>query len=246
MDKTTIARITSGVVGLGLVALGAWLTSQADGDHAGMLIMAGLAVIGGGLGTSLLPSTLGPKPPSDPGAEARAKRRARRGGPPGPTMMLLALALALTASGCGATLDPVYAGIGQGALDLAVEAEPAIRASRSAAMRAAGDRVHGAGGTLEEARAAVDAEAAAWQCAVDGHRIFSSATSAYVDGLLLAAGTGELDLPTVLRFASHLVDAWRALASCVGSRGGTLPVPSFLDLFPPAWGLLTETTDAAE
>lgn len=70
MSKETITKIISAVAGLCLVGFGGWLILQDEGDHGGMLLMAGLAVIGGGLGTSLLPNAIGSKGPKSGGGGA--------------------------------------------------------------------------------------------------------------------------------------------------------------------------------
>ena len=63
MDRRTMGKIISGVVGLALVGFGGYLVMRDEGEHGGVLLWAGLAVIGGGLGTSLLPSAVGAKKP---------------------------------------------------------------------------------------------------------------------------------------------------------------------------------------
>lgn len=101
MDKTTIGKIITAAVGLGVIACGAWLGAQ-DAEHADTLILAGLAILGG-LGTLALPRLGEPRTPRDEGADERARRRRTRSGtPPLPVLWaLLALALTLTAHGCG-------------------------------------------------------------------------------------------------------------------------------------------------
>lgn len=152
-------------------------------------------------------------------------------------MRVILAVLALLLFGCGASLDPVHAGIATGALELQVESEPLIRGWRVEEMRAAAAEVHDRGGSREEAEHAVAARATAWQCAVDGHRLASTATGAYVDAVLLGGSGVEFSLEVVLRFLGPLVSAYRSLASCVESLGHALPVPAFLELIPPAWGV---------
>lgn len=87
MDKATIGRIISGVIGLALVGFGVYLVAT-EGSHGEALIMAGIA-IAGGLGTAGLPAAFGP------GAAKRESGGPRI--PPGTTLML---ALALAVGGC--------------------------------------------------------------------------------------------------------------------------------------------------
>ncbi len=152
--------------------------------------------------------------------------------------VLLLLTLCLMLAGCGAGVDAVHAGIARGALETQVEFEPVIREARRDAMTAAVDRVHGAGGTREQAEAAVVVVRQHWQCAVDGHRLFGTAVGTYVDALWLdQQGDATFSFATLGPFVRRILDAYRATASCVTSLGFGLPVPSFLDLLPPTWGL---------
>ena len=153
-------------------------------------------------------------------------------------VILALLALLALLVGCGGTAD-IHAGIGRGALGLQVRAEPMIRQWRRDAMTGEADRVHGAGGTREQAEGAVAAMSRRWQCAIEGHRIFGSAVSAYVDAVYLENVTGgDFDISMMLRFLRPVLDAYRAVAACISSLGEfELPVPDFMDLIPPAWGL---------
>lgn len=146
--------------------------------------------------------------------------------------------VALLLVGCSGAAD-IHAGVGRGALGMQVRSEPLIRQWRRDAMTGEADRVHGAGGTREQAEAAVDAMARRWQCAIEGHRIYSSAVSAYVDAVYLEHVTGgDFELSSMLLFLRPVLDAYRATAACVGSLGEfELPVPDFLNLIPPMWGL---------
>lgn len=151
--------------------------------------------------------------------------------------VLLLLALCVGLMGCGG-VSAVHAGIARGGLEASVEFEPVIREARRAALTAQADRVHSAGGTQEQAEAAVGAESVRWRCAIDGHRLFSTAVGAYIDALWLEqVGDGSFELAHLLPFVGRILDAYRATASCVTSLGTELPIPGFLDLLPPAWGL---------
>ena len=151
--------------------------------------------------------------------------------------LLVGLTLIL-ALGCGAGVDAVHAGIAQGALEAQVAFEPVIRGARRDAMTGAVDRVHTAGGTREQAEAAVGVVRQHWQCAVDGHRLFGTAVGTYVDALWLEqVGGGGFDFATLGPFVRRILDAYRATASCVSGLGLELPVPDFLDLLPPTWAL---------
>lgn len=70
MSKETVQKIISAVVGLSLVGFGGWLIMRDEGEHGSMLLLAGLAVIGGGLGTALLPSAMASKDQGGPGSSA--------------------------------------------------------------------------------------------------------------------------------------------------------------------------------
>jgi hypothetical protein len=147
--------------------------------------------------------------------------------------------LALLLLGCGASVDAVHAGIARGVIEAQVAFEPVIREARRDAMTAAADRVHGAGGTREEAEAAIELEGRRWLCAIDGHRIFAAAGATYIDALWLEqVGSGAFELATLAPFLRRILDAYRAIASCTTSLGTELPVPSFLDLLQPSWGLV--------
>lgn len=114
MDKTTIAKIISAAAGLSLVGLGAWLLQTDHGDHGGMLILAGVGLIGGGLGTAFAPR-LGEPRRTTPIEE---QRRARRSGSSGPLAMLVALVISATAattSACGGPPHAAYVGVEQAA-----------------------------------------------------------------------------------------------------------------------------------
>lgn len=204
MDKKAIMRITSGAVGLGLVALGAWLTAQAEGEHAGMLILAGLAVISGGLGTSLLPSSLGPRPPSDPGAEERARRRARRGAPPGSTLTLLALtpllAAALHTTGCGGppraarvAIEQLGRGLNVADEQIAAAVETRGAEARAQVRRELADGTIGGTETNVENRVAIG---------LNRFEALMAPTNAARDATRTARGAAEA--------AERAVDAWQA------------------------------------
>jgi hypothetical protein len=154
-------------------------------------------------------------------------------------VVLFALLVLMLAAACGAGLDSVHAGIARSALEAQVEMEPVIREARRDAMTEAVDRVHGSGGTREQAQVASDAAARAWRCAIDGHRGFGTVVGTYVDALWLEKESGgDYALADFLPFVRRILDAYRATASCVSSLGDfELPVPAFLDLLPPLWGI---------
>lgn len=107
MDKGTILKVTSALVGLALVLFGGWLTLSEEAEHSELLIWAGLGLIGGGLGTAALPSAIPGRPPAPPADGPRS--RPRRGTTP-PLAVLLALALVTgLASGCAQTAGVVGA-----------------------------------------------------------------------------------------------------------------------------------------
>lgn len=62
MSKETIQKIISAVVGLALVGFGGWLLGE-HGEEGWVIVLAGLGVIGGGLGTALMPSVREKGPP---------------------------------------------------------------------------------------------------------------------------------------------------------------------------------------
>ena len=151
--------------------------------------------------------------------------------------LLIGLTLIL-ALGCGAGVDAVHAGIAQGALGAQVAFEPVIREARRDAMTAAVDRVHTAGGTREEAEAAAAAVSQQWKCGIAGHRLYGTAVGTYVDVLWLEQITGGgFDFATLGPFVRRILDTYRTVASCTTSLGLELPVPDFLNLLPPTWGL---------
>lgn len=152
--------------------------------------------------------------------------------------VLLSVLLVALLAGCGASVGEIHAGIARSALETQVELEPMIRGARRDAMTRAADEVHSSGGTREAAQAAVAEVSRLWECGISGHRLFASATSAYVGALWLEqVQGGPFSFESLGRFVRPVLDAYRATASCVTSLGLELPVPNFLNLLPPAWGL---------
>lgn len=194
MDKGTIMKVASAVVGLGLVGFGAWLTASEEAEHSSLLIWAGLGLIGGGLGTAALPSAIpGRRPPP---AEPPLSRTRRGTTPPLPVLLALALVMGL-ASGCGASVYRTHST----AIVTVASLHSVAYAARDAARDAALDAVeaeHPAHG--DERTAALRAEDARWRpsgAALDGMR---AALGVWVEALDAAhrSELGESDLIALL------------------------------------------------
>lgn len=201
MDKATISKIISAVVGLALIGFGGYLVNEGVDTHGDLLIYAGLAVIGGGLGTTLLPSTLGKKTP-----------------PPLPVLFLVALA----SVGCDRSDLRTHAALVIATSGGHEVAGAAIDQARSDAL----DRVeveHPTNGP--ERTAALREEDARWRpagVALDGIRTILGSWSQSLEVALLA-DTGEDVSTAMLPFAARIVVLWDDLSRFAEELGVTIP-----------------------
>ena len=152
-------------------------------------------------------------------------------------LFVLALVLAALFVGCGNEALRVNASVARVMLEVQSTSGPVIRELRVDAGIAAGRRVHANGGTIEAAQRAAVSTAQRWQCAIDGHRLYSSAVGAYIDALVLWQASDDFELADAIPFVRRALDAYRVTASCLLSLGSNvLPeVPSFLRLIPLGW-----------
>lgn len=152
------------------------------------------------------------------------------------TVAVCALSLMCLAA-CGNTALQVNGEIARAMLEVQSSSGPVIRELRvNASIQSARD-VHDSGGNEAAAQAAAENTARSWQCAIDGHGIFATAVSAYVDTLSLWNAGQDFALSSVLPYVMRAVEAYRFLASCMTSLGSdALPeVPAFMNLIPSTW-----------
>lgn len=158
------------------------------------------------------------------------------GGPSMRVAMLLILALTFASMnvGCGANALHTNATIARAMLSVQSTTGPLIREARVADAIAAGLAVRGSGGSEEAAQAAAMERADRWECALDGHRVYSLTVGAYVDALMLWEASGDVAWLDVVPFIESATDAYRVLAACLDSLGSTaLPAePEFILLLP--------------
>lgn len=153
---------------------------------------------------------------------------------------LCAVALLLTV-GCGNEALHINAEIARAMLETQVTTGPVIRELRIASAVNAAQAAHDAGGQESEAQAAAEHAASLWQCALDGHGIYSGAVSAYIDSLTLWAADSEsgstFQLSSLIPFVGRVIEAYTLLASCVTALGSDAlsDAPGFLDLIPSGW-----------
>lgn len=167
--------------------------------------------------------------------ERKSKPPSNPPGPPTPLIGLLVLVLALSA--CGSIVETATP-VARAMHTFQAESGPRLRALRRTAMRAAGARVHDAGGTEGEALEAAAAEGRAWQCALDAHRAFSEVTGAFIDVLFLATvERRDVRLSDALGWFARGIGAYRSLSSCLQSRNVSVfpELPEFMRLLPDTW-----------
>lgn len=244
MTQQTIMKLISAGAGIVLVAFGLALILTDNGEHSDWLLIAGIGLVTGGIATTSLPRLNEPR--KEGGADPKPPRSS--GGAAGP-MLVLALALgASTWSGCGAAWLDAHAPVAQGLQDAQIASEGPIRELRLAAIDRAVRDAHAEGASREEAEAVRVGVERDWQCVVDGHRLYGTLVSTYIEALWLAKttgrepeagnGDGQLDPLDFVPFARRAIDGYRAIASCTGTlEHGDLPVPPALELVPPAWGV---------
>ncbi len=123
-------------------------------------------------------------------------------------------------------------------LEAQAQSGPEIRKLRVEAGIEAGRKVHDAGGPEKEAQAAAATAMGHWQCAINGHSVYSSLVGAYIDALALWASGEEFKVIDALPFMRRALVAYRSLSACLKILGSdVLPgAPSFLSLIPPTWG----------
>lgn len=151
----------------------------------------------------------------------------------------LALVFSIWCVGCGNAALQTNATVARAMLEVQAESGPLVRELRIDAATAAAREVHATGGNEAAAQAAATSAASRWQCAIDTHRIYSTAVGSYIDTLVLWQAGRDFELSDSIPFVARALDAYRALTSCLSSLGSdALPtVPSFLDLIPSAWGV---------
>ena len=147
--------------------------------------------------------------------------------------MFASLALA----GCGSSALKTNAVIARAMLTAQEESSPLIREARIEAVVETVRASHAAGEPESVARQRADEMKVDWECAIDGHRVFSHAVGAYIDALVLVNAGADFQLVDVLPFFVRAVNSYRALASCLATLGAgdVLPVPEFLGLIPTDW-----------
>jgi len=161
--------------------------------------------------------------------------------------LLLAFVLVALAAGCGNSALKMNAGIARAMLEVQATSGPLIRELRVEAGVDAGRRAHDRGEPVEEAQAAARAAAGRWQCAIDGHRLFSLAVGTYIDALVIAQANDAFKFEDVIPFVRRALDTYRALSSCLRSLGSdALPAaPGFLNVIPPGWATTSTATEAS-
>lgn len=150
---------------------------------------------------------------------------------------VFAIVLAAFASGCGNEALRINTSIARAMLEVQAESGPLIRELRVAAGVSAGHSAHARGEPEAVAQIAARAAASRWQCAIDGHRLYSIAVGTYIDTLALWGAGEDFELTDAIPFVIRALDTYRVLASCLLSLGSeVLPaVPAFLDVIPPMW-----------
>lgn len=166
------------------------------------------------------------------------------------TSILLFAILACTAAlslGCGNQALSMNAEVARAMLEVQSSSGPVIRGLRVSAGVEAGRVAHESGATEEQAQAFALRAANRWNCAIDGHRIYSGAVGAYIDALALWNLRADFQLADALPFVSRAIDAYRFVSSCLNELGSdALPeLPSFFDLIPGSWSLNLEAPDAS-
>lgn len=239
MTQQTIMKLITVLAGLALAAGGLTLILTDNEAHSTELLFAGIGLLTGAITTTSLPRL----------NEPRSGDKARSGGGGAGPMLILALAIgASTWSGCGAAWLDTHAPVAQGLQDAQIASEGPVRELRLAAIDRAVRDAHAEGASRQEAeavRARVERE---WQCVVDGHRLYGTLVSTYIEALWLAKttgrepaagnGDGQLDPLDFVPFARRAIDGYRAIASCANTLDhGDLPTPGALELVPPAWGV---------
>lgn len=154
-------------------------------------------------------------------------------------MFVACLVFAAIMAGCGNQALKANASVARAMLEVQVTSSPIIRDLRSEAGTKAGRAVFDAGGEEPEALTAASEELEGWQCAVDGHRIYSSAVGAYISALALWSAGERFELADALPFLTRALAAYRSLWSCLKSHDvDALPeVPGFLSIIPITWGV---------
>ncbi|MCH8084648.1 MAG: hypothetical protein IH885_10475, partial [Myxococcales bacterium] len=107
---------------------------------------------------------------------------------------VLAVVLAALLVGCGNEALRINASIARVMLEVQATSGPIIRELRVDAGVAAGREVHSSGGDEARAQRAATSTARRWQCAIDGHRIYSSAVGAYIDALVIWQAGDDFEL----------------------------------------------------
>ena len=151
-------------------------------------------------------------------------------------ILVLALFIAL---GCGNQALQVNAEIARAMLEVQSTNGPMIREARVNASVTAARAVHERGGTESEAQAIATDTASHWQCALDGHGIYATAVSAYIDTITLWQTGQDFEIEDILPFVRRAIDAYTFLASCMTSLSSDLfsEEPSFFSLIPSAWSM---------
>ena len=144
---------------------------------------------------------------------------------------------AVLAIGCGNEALRINAGVARAMLEVQSSSGPVIRELRVSAGITAGREAHARGEPEAVAQSAARTAAAAWACAIDGHRFYSSAVGAYIDTLALWLAGRDFELADAIPFVLRALDSYRVLSACLRSLGSeALPeTPSFLDIIPPTW-----------
>ena len=140
---------------------------------------------------------------------------------------------------CGNEALRMNASVAHVMLEVQSESGPRIREQRVAAGVHAGSEVHRRGGLEAEAQVAARQAASLWDCAIDGHRLYSIAVGTYIDTLSLWASGRDFGLAEMWPLLRGAVSTYRVLFSCLSSLGSSLlpEVPAFLSIIPPSWNV---------
>lgn len=157
-------------------------------------------------------------------------------------MLVAALCLLVVfalGSGCGNQALQAHQEVALVMLNLQAEGGPAIRELRVNAGITAGREAQLNGSLEEEAQQLALDAANEWNCAIEGHRIYATAVSAYIEVLTLWQAGQDFGLTDVLPFVSRAIDAYGFVSSCLRGLGSDLfpETPSFLNLIPSEWSL---------
>lgn len=154
-------------------------------------------------------------------------------------LALSILVLGATVTGCGNQALQANQEVARMMLEVQSTSGPVIRQLRIDASIAAGREVQESGGQESAAQVAASETAQRWQCALDGHGIYATAVSAYIDTLTLWQGGQDFELLDVLPFVRRAIDSYSFLVSCLASLGSDLlpEVPAFFSLIPSTWSL---------